>query len=257
MSGQIASWRQAIMTTSSAAAVVGIAAGATTGAIIAGAASLVSGVASGAVAAATEARSTSPPPPSAAPPDAAAQGDEWQGFDTAEDLQAALDAEILGSPPPSPLMNGAPTQVGGTPEDHATGEGISLSRENLRVRGFQSFVRSRGDPQVGVAPEAHATGSESVANEREFVHVPLTRVEEVEPQVTLPPTFGDVGAHPVCTACLPENSGKGFPHLHYGTCTATFVMLDAEKAGHCLAATMVGTAGICGQAIASLQSHLQ
>ena len=102
--------------------------------------------------------------------------------------------------------------------------------------GDGDLSNDRVQPQQGRDPENGRTpvvdALEGPASADVGLHVlPKGSVDSAD---TRPPTFGNLSG-PVCLACLPEYKGMRIPHLHYGTCKATFVMKDMEKVGHCLA----------------------
>ena len=217
-SRRIASWRRAIAATTSITSAVGVAAGATAGSVIAGAASLVAGMATGAAAAVAEARS---PRLTLQQPEVASESGEHQAqFTSVEDLRAEGDvaASEIG-PEESPSAGGAPVA-------HAVVNGndpVSLTQSSGVVRTGERVSLT---PEVGVTRTLAASDHDQALQDMGG--------SGVETPQAPPPTFGEPTLL-VCVACLPQNRGKRIPHLHAGTCTATFRMRDAERAGHCLA----------------------
>ena len=102
------------------------------------------------------------------------------------------------------------------------------------VSAFHAEV-NMGDARDGGTHVGHASeGSPSSFIGPSRQPAPQAQAEAMEQHADLIPLPSE-RSNPVCIACLPENRGRGIPHLHLGTCTATFVFVDAERAGHCLA----------------------
>ena len=256
MSASVASWRQTIMTTSGAAASIGLAAGACTGALVAGAVAMAHGAASGA---ATTISGFQRAP---SEPRALGDADHLSGLQLPPKLTAGAQqrpeegASEHEAPVPftsaqelseSDLVNGLPgasshvgpllSQGSGTHVGHGLSEGGETRERIFPASG----VEQRDGPGGGgthvvhepEGPSSRTFSSHDPPGHGSYDFVGASHSEQTRENQT--PTFEGQQTPEVCIACLAEYKGKGIPHLHRGTCKKIVVMLDAERAGHCLA----------------------